>query len=84
MIAFISIMAIVRPMQECGPAMKDRNEKVELYVGGRFSQRSGRNLRKTLVSERRTDWVSTLAARTPLRQGPKSWSMYLQLESASC
>lgn len=30
MMAFISIIAIVRPMQECGPAMKDKREKVEL------------------------------------------------------
>jgi hypothetical protein len=40
---FISDIAIVRPMQEWGPARKDRKLNFELYVFGRSSQREGRN-----------------------------------------
>ena len=41
--AFISLIAIVFPMQPCGPVMKLWKLNVGLYVVGSLSQRSGLN-----------------------------------------
>jgi hypothetical protein len=44
--AFIITIAIVFPMQACGPVINERKEVVELKSGGRLSQRLGLNLFK--------------------------------------
>jgi hypothetical protein len=47
--AFISLTAMVLPMQPCGPAMKENCENAALYALGRASQRAGWNLHRAVM-----------------------------------